>query len=65
MRPILFDTNAYAAFKLGDDSIIDVIKHAETIGISPIVLGELLGGFDSGTKAKKKLRGIAAIFKLF
>lgn len=53
MRPILFDTNAYTAFKLGDDSIIDVIKHAETIGISPIVLGELLGGFDSGTKAKK------------
>ncbi|MGV3740478.1 MAG: hypothetical protein ACO1N3_04220 [Gammaproteobacteria bacterium] len=54
MRPILLDTNAYSAFKLGDTSIIEVIRHAEVIGISPIVLGELLGGFECGTKAKKK-----------
>lgn len=53
MRPILFDTNAYTAFKLADKSIINIIKHAEIIAMSPIVLGELLGGFDSGNKAKK------------
>jgi predicted nucleic acid-binding protein len=53
MRPILLDTNAYTAFKLADKPIVDLIKHAEIIGLSPIVLGELLGGFDSGTKAKK------------
>lgn len=53
MRPILLDTNAYSAFKLGDPSILDIITHAEIIGMSPIVLGELLGGFDSGNKAKK------------
>lgn len=53
MRPILFDTNAYTAFKLSNQSIVDIVRHAEIIGISPIVLGELLGGFDSGNKAKK------------
>jgi tRNA(fMet)-specific endonuclease VapC len=53
MRPILFDTNAYTAFKLGDDSILDVIKYTEIVGISPIVLGELVSGFDAGNKAKK------------
>jgi tRNA(fMet)-specific endonuclease VapC len=53
MRPILFDTNAYIAFKLGEPSIVEVIKHAEIIGISPVVLGELLSGFDCGNKARK------------
>lgn len=53
MRPVLFDTNAYTAFKLADQSIMEIIRHAETIGMSPIVLGELLGGFDHGNNAKK------------
>lgn len=53
MRPIMLDTNAYTAFKLADPSIVDVVQHAETIGMTPIVLGELLGGFNCGTKAKK------------
>jgi len=53
VRPILLDTNAYSAFKLADQSIIDVLSHAEIIGMSPIVLGELLSGFDTGNKAKK------------
>ena len=53
MRPILIDTNAYAAFKRGEDSVIEVIRHAETIAMSPIVLGELVSGFECGTKIKK------------
>jgi tRNA(fMet)-specific endonuclease VapC len=52
MRPILIDTNAYSAFKRGDEEVIDLIRHSEKIGISPIVLGELLGGFDQGGRAK-------------
>lgn len=53
MRPILIDTNAYAAFKKGESAIMEVIQHAETLVMSPIVLGELLGGFDLGNKSKK------------
>lgn len=53
MRPILFDTNAYASFKRADSAIIEVIQHAEVIAISPIVIGELLAGFDGGNKAKQ------------
>ena len=55
MRPILIDTNAYAAFKRGDPSILEIIQHAETLAISPVVLGELLGGFECGGKIKKNL----------
>lgn len=51
MRPILIDTNAYTAFKRGNEEIIDIIQNVEIIGVSPIVLGELLGGFDFGTKS--------------
>jgi len=53
MRPILLDTNAYAAFKRNDTAIIEIIQHAELICISPIVIGELIAGFDGGNKAKQ------------
>lgn len=55
MRPILIDTNAYAAFKQRDPSILEIFQYAETIAMSPVVLGELLGGFDCGNKTKKNL----------
>ena len=55
MRPILIDTNAYTALKRGDPSILEIIRHAEVLAISPIVLGELLGGFECGNKIKKNL----------
>ena len=53
MRPVLFDTNAYTAFKRADAAIVEIVQHAEYIGISPIVIGELLAGFDGGNKAKQ------------
>lgn len=52
MRPIMIDTNAYAAFKKGENSILEIIQTAEILAISPIVLGELLSGFEWGGKAK-------------
>ena len=40
MRPILLDTNAYTAFKIGDEDIVDMIRLAEVIGLSTVLLGE-------------------------
>jgi tRNA(fMet)-specific endonuclease VapC len=53
VRPIFIDTNAYVAFKRGEQAILEIIQHAEILAISPIVLGELLGGFECGNKTKK------------
>lgn len=53
MRPVLLDTNAYVAFKRGEASVIEIIQYAETLAVSPIVLGELLSGFECGNKTKK------------
>ena len=50
MRPILLDTNAYAAFKRGDPAVVAILRHAPTLLLSATVLGELLGGFAAGRK---------------
>lgn len=63
MRPIFIDTNAYVAFKRGDPTALEIFQYAETIAISPIVLGELLGGFENGSKVqqnKKELQEFLA-----
>ncbi len=50
MRPILLDTNAYTAFKRGDEQIIAVLAYAPSIIVCATVLGELLGGFAAGQR---------------
>lgn len=50
MRPILLDTNGYSAYKKGKTEIVEVIQQSEFIGISPIVVGELMVGFDNGSR---------------
>lgn len=50
MKNILLDTNAYVAFKSGRDDAVEIIRLAENIAISVVVLGELLAGFVSGNK---------------
>ena len=55
MRKVLLDTNAYTAFKLGNKDVISILQHADIIGISVIVLGELIAGFNIGSQSKRNL----------
>jgi tRNA(fMet)-specific endonuclease VapC len=50
VRDILFDTNAYSAFKRNSPEAVEIIQHAQMIGINSIVLGELLAGFGVGKR---------------
>ncbi|MCX7144093.1 MAG: type II toxin-antitoxin system VapC family toxin [Proteobacteria bacterium] len=50
MRQIALDTNAYAAFKRGDEKTVSVLKHAPGIIVCVTVLGELLAGFAAGQR---------------
>lgn len=59
MKQILLDTNAYVAFKRGDAEAIDILRYVETIGISSIVLGELLAGFSTGQQDAKNRRELS------
>ncbi len=47
---ILIDTNAYASFKRGDMTAVEIIRYSHFIGINSIVLGELLSGFAVGNQ---------------
>jgi hypothetical protein len=50
--PLAIDTNADAAFKRGDEVIVDVLKHAPDILVCATVLDELLAGFAPRYKAR-------------
>ncbi len=56
VRPILLDTNAYAAFKQGTAHAVKVVQHAPRLGLNSIVLGELLSGFAIGTRERENRR---------
>jgi len=57
---VLIDTNAYAAFKGGDPETLDVLRMADEVHLSVIVLGELLAGFAAGTQEPRNRRELAA-----
>ena len=59
MNQILIDTNAYAALKMNDSSLVEIIRHADRIGLNPIILGELLGGFAHGRKDEQNRKELA------
>lgn len=47
---ICLDTSAYSAFFRGHSAIRDLIQRADEIVVPSIVVGELLGGFRSGSR---------------
>ena len=60
MIRVFLDTNAYTAFKNGDKDTVQVIRYADIVGISVVVLGELLAGFAVGTKERTNRRELDA-----
>jgi predicted nucleic acid-binding protein len=52
---ILLDTNAYAAWKRGDDATVELVRRAEEILFSAIVVGELNFGFRRGLRTQRNL----------
>ncbi|MBF0266695.1 MAG: type II toxin-antitoxin system VapC family toxin [Gammaproteobacteria bacterium] len=48
----ILDTNVYSALMRGDNSVVKLIKQAELIYLTPIVIGEILFGFRNGNKTE-------------
>ncbi|MEM8898149.1 MAG: type II toxin-antitoxin system VapC family toxin [Bacteroidota bacterium] len=51
----VIDTNAYSAFKKGHKPALEIIKKADNIVFSPIVLAELKAGFSLGNREQTNL----------
>lgn len=50
---ILLDTSAYSAFKRGHPQVGAAVRLADSVALSPVVLGELLGGFARGRHRRR------------
>jgi tRNA(fMet)-specific endonuclease VapC len=53
MKKILIDTNAYAAFRGGDRTVLSTLSSADVVYLSIFVIGELLGGFIGGKRNRE------------
>lgn len=53
MKRVLLDTNWYVAFKRNDVASVDLLRRAEAIVVSTVVLGELLAGFRCGDRERQ------------
>lgn len=53
---LLLDTSAYSELKRGNDAVADLVRRAEQILFSPVVVGELLYGFRRGSRLARNVR---------
>ena len=60
MKALLLDTSAYSAFMKGDPEIKLALQKADEIYLSPVVLGELMSGFQRGKYRRKNEQELAA-----
>src|SRR5262245_53336501 len=59
MKRVAIDTNYYSAFKRGGSSHLFLpLRSAEYIGISTVVIGELLGGFKVGSRSERNIQDL-------
>ena len=60
MKAVLFDTSAYSAFMRGNLDIKLALQQVDEIYLSPIVLGELISGFQKGKHRRKNEQELSA-----
>lgn len=63
MTSVLLDTNAYSDLKRGSRSVSDLVRAAEEVLVSAVVAGELLYGFRSGSRFKRKLAELQKLLR--
>lgn len=56
----MLDTSAYAVFKRGHEEAANALRKSPTILLPTIVLGELLAGFEVGSKQEQNRQGLDA-----
>ena len=53
MSRVSLDTSAYSAFKRGHQGVVAHLRRAREILLPSIVLGELLAGFEAGSRSRR------------
>ncbi len=52
---ILIDTNIYSNALRGDETVVEILRKYEELGISVVSIAELIYGFKSGSKYKDNI----------
>ena len=52
---LTLDTNAYTAFCLGEDQVLQLMESADELLIPAVVIGELVSGFVQGSRKQENL----------
>lgn len=60
---VLLDTSAYSAWKRGDEAIARIVREAEQMLMSAIVVGELLHGFRAGSRCAQNIRELEDLLR--
>ena len=63
MKSLLLDTNMYVAFKRGDDDAVELLRLADEVHLSTVVLGELLAGFAAGSRERRNREELTAFLE--
>ena len=53
---VLLDSNAYSQLMLGREQVSRIVRGAEEVLLSAVVLGELLHGFRHGSRYERNVR---------
>ncbi|TRU33352.1 MAG: type II toxin-antitoxin system VapC family toxin [Microcystis aeruginosa Ma_MB_F_20061100_S20] len=64
LRPILLDTNAYTAFKRNISQAVEVISNTPLSGLNSVILGELYGGFELGSREEYNRRELKQFLEI-
>ncbi|MFP4206781.1 MAG: PIN domain-containing protein, partial [Spirochaetaceae bacterium] len=52
---LTLDTNAYTAFCLGEDQVLQLMESADELLVPAVVIGELVSGFVQGSRKQENL----------
>ena len=63
MKSVLLDTNMYVAFKRGDGDAVELLRLADEVHLSTVVLGELLAGFAAGSRERRNREELTAFLE--
>jgi tRNA(fMet)-specific endonuclease VapC len=60
---VLLDTNAYSALRRGQEIVTDRVRRSEEVLLSVIVVGELLFGFQNGSRYEENARALRSFLE--
>ena len=58
---VLLDTNAYSMLMRGHEQVAEIVREAEELLFSTVVVGELLYGFRHGTRFEQNAAGLRSV----